>query len=109
MRHTSTILTFALLASCGEEGDSTCSGSVDDVMAGAPGTISITGDFSAGQPIAQVPQGGGIMLYPAASYTATTATFTGLPSGMYSVNWLLSCFDNSGQVSMTGPGTVAVP
>ena len=110
MRSAFILLVLGLGASCGDENDaSTCSGSVDDVMSSAAGTITITGDFSAGQPIAEITQAGGIMLHPAAQYTDTTATFTGLPTGMHTVNWLLSCFDNSGQVTMTGPGTITVP
>jgi hypothetical protein len=105
------LLIMALgLAACSDDtGSKGCGGTVTTATSSSAGTVMITGNFPAGQPIMEIMKSDGTnMDVPAGDYTGTTATFTGLPSGTLNVGWILSC-DNAGQVTMPGPSTVTVP
>lgn len=93
------------LIGCGSEttlSDPDCGGSVTSASVQGK-TVSAAGSFKGGQPIIVFSMGGTNHVYPASDYGTSSATFdvTGLPAGMYSVTWEISC-DNGGEQNLNG-------
>lgn len=103
----------ASLVACGsndENSDQPCSGSVDAITNVDTGEIMVSGDFSEGQPILVVTgDGGSRMQFVPDPSDATSATFTGLDSGTFQSEWLLSCDNGEGQANIDGPSSIQVP
>ena len=91
-----------------------CSGSDSTVSGGCSGkvtsesqsgkTVTINGNFASGQPIMELSQNGNrIATEVAVNYTSGQATFdvTGLATGTYTVQWVISCFNEDGEVVMS--------
>ena len=106
-------LMIAGAVACGsseENSDQPCSGSVTAITNVDTGELVVSGDFSQGQPILVVTgDGGSRMQFVPDPYDATSATFTGLPSGTYESEWLLSCDNDQGQANIDGPNSIEIP
>lgn len=79
-----------------------CSGAVNSATQ-VGNNINITGSFSQGQPIIRLTRNGVNNEIPAATYDNGTASFGigGVAKGQYTLTWILSCFNDQGEVVMT--------
>jgi hypothetical protein len=109
----STRLIRRLLVLGAAVGAMSCGDSEDKVAGGCDGSvateaqegnkINLTGNFAGGQPIMQVTQNDVTQSFVADTYDKGTASIdiTGLAKGTYTVTWILSCFNEDGEVTMT--------
>ncbi|HEY4101808.1 MAG TPA: hypothetical protein VGM20_13120 [Gemmatimonadales bacterium] len=99
-------LTF-LISNCGDGEDKVAGGCTGSVATATQvgNAVNITGSFGAGQPIMELSMNGTDHNFVSQSYSASTASFdiTGFAKGQYTVTWILSCFNEDGEVTISSP------